>query len=215
MIKLLIFLILIKFSLCWDYNLYVQLWPPSWIYPDKINYYFTNDYFTNHGIWMQNYNGSYPENCNYTQKDKFNISKVSTIYNNLTKYWTNFINPIELWEHEYYKHMLCAIDTYSNIYKLFYFGLLFRDKYNIYKLLSNNNIYPNNTTYYNLLEFNTIIKTNYNATIIITCNKDNILNEIRFCLTKEFQLFNCPENLFKDECKSSLIKYLYLYNNNK
>jgi|AntRauTorckE6833_2_1112554.scaffolds.fasta_scaffold120191_1 ribonuclease T2 len=79
----------------WDYILFVQVWPGSWIYEDHSKYNFTNDYFTVHGLWPEYNNGKYPQFCNKTER--FNLTKLDPIRNELEKYWTNFKNPIKFW----------------------------------------------------------------------------------------------------------------------
>lgn len=201
---ILILTILVTLVNSWDYILFVQVWPASWIAHDKVKYNFTNNYFDIHGLWPQYKNGSWPEFCNKTAK--FNISEINDIKTNLTKYWTNFKNPKQFWAHEYLKHMVCASDTYKNPYELFTYGLELRNKYNIYEYLKNNDIVPDNNIKYNVTKLTSVIKKSLGVNTIITCN-DGILTEVRLCMTNNFKLFDCPINLYKDQCKLLSIKY--------
>lgn len=200
-------IILISFLLftsifAWDYTLFVQVWPPSWI-ENQIN--FTNDYFTIHGLWPQYWNGSWPEFCN--KSEHFNSSKVQPIYNNLTEYWTNFKDPRQFWEHEFTRHLKCYEDIYSDPYNLFWYGLYNRTNLNIYNSLLKNDIIPSNNVNYSTNLINNVINKNFNTKVIVTCTSKNILEEIRFCMTKYFQLFDCPVNEQKEACKSEYIWY--------
>src|SRR5579872_3719305 len=90
----------------WDYLMFVQLWPSSWLIEDhNHNYNFTNNYFTIHGVWPEYFNGSWPQSC--SKSKYFNFSRVEPIHSNLTTYWTNFINPSSFWQHEYLTHLTC------------------------------------------------------------------------------------------------------------
>lgn len=204
---ILLIICLVPLCFCWDYIIFSQVWPSSWINHDKINYNFTNDYFTVHGLWPQFNNNSYPEFC---KKSMFNVSEVNYIKNNLTKYWTDFKNPASFWKHEYEKHLICMQDTYKNIYILFKYGLQLREKINPFSLLKKNGIVPNNNVKYNVNDLYSIIKSQIGVNCIITC-PNNILTEIRFCLTKQFGLFDCPKNTdYNEMCRSDKIIYLKL-----
>jgi len=203
--SLIVIWLLILSANCFDYSLFVQLWPGSWIYEDTIKYNFTNNYNTIHGIWGQNFNGSWPQYCN--NKTQFNITMLTPIIDNLTMYWTNFVNASDLWQHEFSKHMVCAMKTYPDPYKLFYVGLMLREKYNLYQLFADHDIVPDNSIKYELNKLYYIIKQAYNVNVVITCEPDTILNEIRFCMDKDFNLFDCPDNLCKEQCKSGSVWY--------
>ena len=117
------------------------------------------------------------------------INKIKPIYNNLTKYWTDFVNPIAFWQHEYDKHLTCAKDVYPDPYILFYYGLQLREKYDIYNTLLNNNIYPSNEIKYNIQQIYDSIKQKYNVNTVATCINTTILNQIIFCMTKNLTLY--------------------------
>ena len=200
--------IILLFVVCinsFDYLLFVELWGASWIHEGKIKYNFTNDYISLHGLWPQNLNGTWPQFCN--NKTIFNTTNLTPIIPNLTMYWTNLVNASDLWQHEFYKHMTCATDTYPDPYTLFYVGLDLREKYNVYQLLANHDIYPNNEMKYDINKLYYLIKQAFNVNVVITCEPDTILNEIRFCMDKDFNLFDCPDNLYKEQCKSGSVWY--------
>ena len=204
--KSLIFILLLVVCVrCFDYFMFVQLWPGSWIYEGKVKYNFTNDFVSIHGIWAQNYNGTWPQFCN--NKTIFNPNVLANISDNLTKYWTNFVNATEFWQHEFSKHMVCATNIYPDPYKFFYTGLALREKYNVYQLFASHDIYPSNDMKYDLNKLYFVIKQEFGINVVITCEPNTILNEIRFCIDKNFSLFDCPKNLYKDQCRSQSIWY--------
>ena len=187
-----------------NYNnlLFVQVWPGSWLHKYEINYNFTNDYFTIHGIWPENYDGSYPQYCNKTIH--FNYNKIKYIENNLTKYWTDFKNPKRFLRHEFDKHFTC-IES-NNIYEYFWLGLKKRTELDIYNILKKNNVIPNNNIKYDI---NNIKKILYSILLyepIITC-KNNILTEIIFCSDNNLNLIDCPKPQRKMECRDEKIWY--------
>ena len=194
----------------YDYLLFVELWGGSWIYEDHIKYNFTNDYINVHGIWAEYNNGSWPQFCNnHTQ---FDPSHLTPILSNLTEYWTDFVNATAFWNHEFSKHMTCTTDTYPDPYTLFYVGLDLREKYDLYKLFAEHDILPNNEIRYELNKLYYVIKQAYGVDVVITCEPDTILNEIRFCMDKDFNFFDCPKNLYVDQCKSSTVWYNKIIN---
>ena len=75
----------------WDYFLFVQYWPGSWLYSDHNNHAdFNNTYFNIHGLWPEYKNGSWPQYCNIS---KFNITKLYPIKQQLMTYWSNYKHP--------------------------------------------------------------------------------------------------------------------------
>jgi ribonuclease T2 len=188
----------------------VQLWPGSWIASDNSNYNFTNDYFTVHGVWPQDYNGSYPEFCNRTER--FDDNKIESIYSNLSKYWTNFKDPKEFWKHEFQKHFTCAQNIYADPYKLFWKGLRLREKYNLYKTLNDNGIVPSNERLYETVKLRKIVGDKYNVDVVITCDEDHILEEIRLCMSQKLELMNCTKNDCSEGCKTDYVTYNKILN---
>ncbi|XWV25984.1 T2 family ribonuclease [Tupanvirus soda lake] len=203
--KLLLILPFLFFSLCmsqniiWDYLLFVQYWPGTWITNDNINNSgFTNNYFNVHGIWPEYYNGSYPAFCNNSAV--FDTDKLKPIYHDLAIYWTNYHNVTAFLEHEFFKHGTCASTDYLFFSEFEYFnaGLILRNKYDLFKTLTNANIYPSNQDKYYLEEIFNAIKymTNYNPAI--TCDDNGYLNEIIICMDPNLNLMDCPH--YENHC---------------
>lgn len=198
-----------------DYLLFVQVWPSSWLY--NINstfsrlrstYNFTNDYFTIHGIWPQNYNGSYPKECSDAT---FNASKLIPIEFNLTIYWTDFVNATNFQEYEYLKHGWNTrfIKSLSTEEKFFNVSLALREKFDVYDMLFSHNIIPG--SYYDVDLLANTIKNITGTTIVVTCDSNNVLTQVIFCLNKNLTLLQCPSNLVDSlQCNSKQISYLFL-----
>ncbi|ARF09950.1 T2 family ribonuclease [Indivirus ILV1] len=193
----------------WDYILFVQVWPGSWINNGPLLYKFNNSYFTIHGLWPQYYNGSWPQFCNH---DKFNYLAIKNISQYLEMYWTNFKNAKDLWVHEYKKHATCAENDplLSTEYQYFLTGLILRNKYNIFSVLKNNSIVPSNIIKYSTKGLVKVLSKGFNNTIVMLCNENNILNEIRFCLDKNLEQFDCPSNELKEQCQNKYISYNFV-----
>jgi ribonuclease T2 len=202
--------VLLSLFAMWDYLLFVQYWPGCWIVNEHLHgTNFTNNHFNVHGIWPEYYNGSYPQFCNTTQK--FNASQLTPIYNDLTTYWTDYLNATAFWEHEYSRHGICAQNDIllSTEFKFFNTGLALREKYDLYNYLSNSGIYPSNNTTYPISKIYTAIENVIQKKIVITCEK-GIMDEIILCMDSTLELIDCPTNVPK--CSEYEIKYNYITN---
>lgn len=172
-----------------NYFLFVQLWPTSWFH--------NTTYFTIHGIWPQDFNGSWPQYCNSTQ---FNVTMVDPIKQNLTTFWTDFKNPEAFWQHEFQKHLSCTVTPY----KFFWYGLEFREKLNVYDTLNSAGITPGSK--YKVDDLANVIRKQFGSHVVITCERD-ILSEVRFCMDLSLQLFDCPNNEYKEGCQNMDVWY--------
>lgn len=186
----------------YDNILFVQVWPPSWLNNTKYNY--TNDYFTIHGIWPNNLNGSYPSYCN--KSIQFDFNKIEYLSKNLSKYWTNFRDFKLFLEHEFDKHMTC-LDT-NNIYKYFEMTLIKRNSLDFFNKLKNNDIIPTNKYKYDTENIRKVIRKEIGYNPIITCNKD-VLNEIIVCTDNDLNLSECSIEERKMDCRNQFIYYNY------
>lgn len=178
-----------------DYILFAQVWPGSWLYQSNVNYNFSNDYFTIHGFWAN----QDLEYCNKTEQ--FDINEIANIKTSLTEYMTDFKNATKFWAHEFDKHLTC-MENLMDPYDFFSIALKIRYGCDLYGVLVSNNIFPSNSvTYKRELIGNTLLNT-FGFRPVITCDKYNILEEIRICLDLNLNPFRCPENQFVAECKS-------------
>ena len=200
-----LFIVLIGLSLTfgWDYLYFVQLWPGSWIYEDKLQYNFTNDYFSIHGIWPQDANGSWPGYCN--QSLVFNETSLNPIKNDLSKYWTNFINASQLWEHEFYRHYTCAAQDPNIGDELEYYnlGLELRNKTDLFNIFVNNSIVPSNEKLYDLDSVQDAINNALNLKTVLICDRYNIINEIILCINKNLEFMNCS-GMVNTNCRNNV-----------
>lgn len=189
----------------WNYLLFVQYWPGCWIQNGHIHATnFTNDHFNVHGIWPEYYNGSYPQYCNKTAT--FDINQLTPIYNNLTTYWTDYINATAFWQHEFLRHGTCAEadPVMSTELEFFSTGLQLREKYNLYQILANHNILPSNTKSYALDDIRAAVTNGIQKQVAVTC-QNNILDEIIICLDVNLNAIDCPSNI--PQCGSANISY--------
>jgi ribonuclease T2 len=190
----------------WDYFLFVQLWPGSWLHSDHSNYVFTNNYFTIHGLWPEYKNGSWPQFCNAS---KFNVTTLDPINQSLVKYWTDFKNPEQFWSHEYYKHLSCLEEDpiFNNEYTCFNTGLKIRSNINYFSYLKDAAINPSNDHNYTVQSISTVIHKHINVEPIIVCDTSGILNEIRICISPSMNIVNCPMNEIKKGCQRKMVWY--------
>ena len=207
-------LLLALLSICsaWDYLLFVQYWPGCWIADSNLNETdFTNNYFVVHGIWPEDTNGSYPSYCNSSAK--FELSVLDPIYSNLTKYWTDFENPVEFWEHEYYKHATCAASDplLGTEFDYFNTGLVLQERYDLYQYLADYGIYPSNFMLYQTQYIYDAIRKNINVEYVLTCDTNEILDEIIICLDTNLNPINCPKNEMNQMCQSGMITINVVY----
>ncbi len=191
----------------WDYFLFVQLWPGSWLHGDYCAlYHFNNTYFTIHGLWPEYKNGSWPQYCNIT---KFNVTELDSIRSDLELYWTDFNNAEKFWAHEYYKHMSCLEEDniFSDEYICFSTGLNWRNKMDLYSVLNASNITPSNNKYYSVEQIRDVISKYYNYDIVVVCDHNDILTEIRFCFDPNLNMFNCPPSEMDKGCNQKMVWY--------
>lgn len=201
-----VLLLLIPCTLAWDYLMFVQLWPGSWIErTDSDLGNFTNDYFTVHGIWPQDDDGSWPQYCNSSHL--FDPYSVKPLWPSLVKYWTNFKNPLEFWEHEWNKHGRCAMTDHilENEYQFFDYGLTLRNTTDLFQVFTQHYVSPSNIKKYNTQYILTFLKLVFGNDISVICNPDSVLNEIRICYDKNFDQIDCPYNMMQENCKSPYI----------
>jgi len=83
-----------------DYLMLVEQWPAGAC--DQFGCNVTTDYFTLHGMWPNNDDGSYPCNCD---GESFNPNDISDLKDEMDKYWRSFNgNNEDFWQHEWSKH---------------------------------------------------------------------------------------------------------------
>ncbi len=110
-----------------------------------------------------------------------------------------------MWKHEFEKHLVCG--NTKNPYKYFWWGQFLRERFNLYETLKQNNIVPSNKLYYNTKIIEKSIKDSFKYDTVLTCDKNDIVNEVWFCMNKYFELINCPQSVMKYRCKKNFISY--------
>jgi ribonuclease I len=192
----LIILYTIAAVVAWDYLLFVQVWPGSWINDDHTNNTFNNSYFTIHGIWPEYYNNSWPQYCTH---EHFNFTAIAPIHRQLEQLWTDFKNPRAFWVHEFTKHATCAEDDplLATEFTFFATGLALRNKYNLFAILNNSSIVPSNQVKYPTSKVEDVLNVALGYQIVLVCDENDILNEIRVCLDRNLAPFDCPQSEIK------------------
>ena len=183
--------------------MFVQLWPGSWLHRDEM--LFTNDYFTIHGIWPQDDDGTWPEYCHISHP--FNPNLINSLSYNLTKYWTDFKNAEHFWQHEWNKHGRCAMsdNIFTDEYDFFLTGLELHRTYDLWNIFYQGGITPSNTVHYNTTTVVQLLDDIFGVKVVVMCDSDAILGEIHLCLDKNLNPFNCPPNMLNETCQSSYI----------
>jgi ribonuclease T2 len=102
-----------------DYYVFAYTWTPQFCYGHTTTYpgctapkNFWGEYFTIHGLWPQNFDGTYPAECTTEPLD----TKVPTEigWDTMTTYWPNVQsaetdpNYDSFWSHEWTKHGTCS-----------------------------------------------------------------------------------------------------------
>ncbi len=210
--KLLIFAIFLLFAgspiLLYDYIIFTQVWPGSYIQEGNITgTNFTNNYFVIHGLWPNYYNGSYPTYCQ--PNATLNVTALAPILTNLTEFWTDFVNPEQFWAHEWTKHGTCVGNNTLLDSEISYFteGLEQRNRFDLYEIFCSCGIYPSNTKCYNTKFMQDCVDQHVGFATVLICDSDDTLEEVQICLDKGLKPFSCPANLYKYGCKSSSIVY--------
>jgi len=212
--RLTLLLMWITMVMSWDYLMFVQYWPGTWIAQDHVtNSGFTNNYFNVHGIWPENDNGTYPAYCQ--KHAHFDPSVLKLIWSDLTTYWTDYENAPDFWKHEYLKHGTCAASDPILATELEFFsaGLSLRQTYDLYQILTNNNIYPSNEQSYDTTEILNTVSQAIGTNVALTCDDtyddNSLLDEIIICLDANLNPIDCPNSL--NQCSSSSV-YLNVIN---
>lgn len=201
-----------KNNIKWDYMMFVQIWPGSWI-SSATSYKFNNTYFTIHGLWPEFKNGSWPQYC-YAKK--FNLTSLIPLRPELDIYWTDFKDAEKFWKHEYKKHLSCAIQDpqLNNEYQCFKIGLEMRKILDLYHILKLNNIVPSNSKKYSIIDIYKAIYNFIKHSFVITCDYRKILTEIRVCIDSDLNIIDCPNIELKKCCSYNEIFYNYISDTN-
>ncbi|GAV00174.1 hypothetical protein RvY_11061 [Ramazzottius varieornatus] len=154
-----------------------------------------------HGVWPTKNGTEGPVNC---QKNAtFIIKPLDPILDDLRAFWPNLEADTaedSFWKHEWLKHGTCAqsLPSLSGEYNYFNMALHIRNsKYNLYQALADKGIVPSTTKHSSHADFVQALKETYGKSVQVWCayskaTKLHYITEIRICLTKDFQMMDCP-----------------------
>lgn len=182
-----LFILWIQAVLSYDYNSLVIQWKPSQCILHKcIQGYLSND-FNIHGLWPDNWNGTYPSNC--ATNDTFFIT--NTTQGVLMECWLSYNpNVTDFWYHEWSKHGTCVtpylicddfFDTTAHLF--FAINALLR--------LNSIGVVPSNTTVYKVAQAQSAFSRNITFSCANTTDSRTLVNEVTFCFDKSFNWIDC------------------------
>jgi len=145
--------------------------------------------FTIHGLWPENKDGTYPENC---PGPKFNTTAISGLISKLNVVWPSSSGSnTNFWQHEWEKHGTCS-EFGENAY--FQNTINLHAKYDVKAALANSKIVPNQAAKYSKADIVNSITTNFGANPALKCTSSALV-EIALCITKGLALMACPTTL--------------------
>jgi len=189
-------------SKTWDYYLWVVSWPTSSCaiastcsIPSYVNFW------TIHGLWPENYDGTYPANCNSSYPFKY--SEVSDLGYDMYHYWPDlYYNSTDFWEHEWEKHGTCAMESTVVDDEHDYFSAalnLYEKHFYIDKWLSNAGIVPSTTKTYSWQQFYDALHAGLGVKAAIQCTyaqNKQMVYQIYVCVSDpDLKQFDCPDGI--------------------
>jgi ribonuclease T2 len=180
-------LLLISTAFAYDYNSLVVQWKPSQCALHSCVNGFLSNNFNIHGLWPDNWNGTYPSNCPTT--DTFTITNSTKAI--LLECWLSYNpNVTDFWYHEWSKHGTCVTPSLiCNDYFLDTANLFFA--LNIVTQFSSVGIVPSNSTKYQVSKALTAFSRNTTMNCLTDASKRVLLSEVTFCFDKSFNWINC------------------------
>ncbi|KAJ6322392.1 hypothetical protein OIU77_012278 [Salix suchowensis] len=141
-----------------------------------------------HGLWPQNKDGSYPQNCN--PDSALDEDQISDLTSSLQKDWASLSCPsstgFRFWSHEWEKHGTCAESEEIDQHGYFEAALKLKEKANLLQALRNAGIQPDDE-FYDLGSIKEAIKDATGFTPGIECNIDPSKN------SQIYQVFMCVD----------------------
>lgn len=172
-----------------DYFLLTREWPGTFCREYQCRQQPANtSVFTIHGLWPQYQNESWPEWCD--PENKFDIDAVKDLLDQMNIEWPMLYMP-DFWQHEWDRHGTCALSVFSSQHEYFESTLKLHEKYDLQDALAIDGIVPSLTNLYRKSDIHASIKNNIGAIPQLYCSRDE-LNEIRLCVTKDLEPFDCP-----------------------
>jgi len=165
----------------------------------------TINWWTLHGLWPNNNDGTYPSNCNDSYP--FDPSQVSTLVPQLNLYWTNYLTGTgnSFWSHEWDKHGTCAmvLPPLNSEYNFFANTLKIRGNYHFHLALINAGITPSNSNTYTVGQVTTAITNAVGVQPLVGCGYSDslgyqVLTEIALCIDKNsLQAITCSDAVYQ------------------
>jgi ribonuclease T2 len=156
-----------------------------------------------HGIWPTKTGTVGPVNCD--KNATWNIDPVDPILSELKEFWPNLESdtPVDsFWQHEWLKHGTCAQSLPALVGEYNFFNIpltLQQQSYDFYAALASFNITPDASQKFSHQQFTGALQAKYGSSVEVWCTysketKSHYVAEIRLCLTKSFNLMDCPQS---------------------
>lgn len=190
-----------------DYYIFSNTWRPEFcrLNPSKCVSNKIQPFFSIHGLWPQNNNGSYPSFCKPCEE--FSLQKISQLKNKLLQYWSDTQKSIDytFLQHEWEKHGCC-----SNLSLINYFNqsLELAIKWNFLKVWNSIDLFPtlfsnNKTIQTNLLQETAKDFCGNKCDFIINCDQNQYLSGYYITLNKNLDVYN--NSTLKTNCNQNII----------
>lgn len=185
----------------YDFLALVQGWPKSACLSKSCHgNYAEIDYFTMHGLWpsrIGNMASSYPCTCD---NRAFDESQVSSIMDQLKKYWPSFKGNAPFWAHEWTKHGTCSssVSGLEDQLPFFKTTLGLRQSHDIGAALRKANITADSSVTYSGDEIRKALTPIAGFAPMLGCvnhGGKQYLHEVSFCLDKELKDVECDNSV--------------------
>ncbi|XP_061370908.1 ribonuclease 1-like [Gastrolobium bilobum] len=203
LMKLLLLMNLSVFCVSQDFDFFyfVQQWPGSYCDTQKSCCYPTTGKpaadFGIHGLWPNYRSGSYPSNCD--SSNRFQQSQISDLTSSLQRNWPTLACPsssgIQFWTHEWEKHGTCS-ESILKQHDYFEAALNLKQRANLLQALTSAGIQPDGGSY-SLSSIKGAIKEAIGYTPFVECNVDSSSNsqlyQVYLCVdTSGSDFIECP-----------------------
>jgi ribonuclease T2 len=160
-------------------------------------------YFTLHGLWPENSDGTYPQNC---ANAPFNPAAVSNITDELSKYWVSLAGPSEtFWAHEWEKHGTCAAPVFPSEFLFMNGTLALRERYDITPALAAAGIVPSATATFTKAQFQAAVTKAFGFPVLPSCDASGNLNGATVCISKQGKAQSCGSVTY-GTCSASTLR---------
>ncbi|KAA0167519.1 hypothetical protein FNF31_00957 [Cafeteria roenbergensis] len=190
----------------WDFFMLVMQWPPTQCMSQNYGCStYSKTFFTLHGLWPDNVDGSYPCTCT---NEQFDENAVSSIMPEMEKFWPSYASSDKsFWSHEWTKHGTCA--TYNSTFvpdqKAFFEDALnLRSKFSINQALAQAGILPSDSSTVSSNNFVSAISSAVGGEAAIDCDSKGNLDSVTICVSPNLQPMACPPAVTPNRCPSQM-----------